>query len=90
MTTEITTTEQQETFSLQAFDHAQRVAKALSASTMIPKDYQNNIPNTLVALGIDKFDEIYCDAAEPKTIEELVRQGLNAKPANNNAAPEAI
>jgi hypothetical protein len=51
MTTEIiTTTEQQETFSLQAFDHAQRVAKALSASTMIPKDYQNNIPNTLVAL----------------------------------------
>jgi hypothetical protein len=52
MTTEITTTttEQQETFSLQAFDHAQRVAKALSSSTMIPKDYQNNIPNTLVAL----------------------------------------
>lgn len=52
MTTEITTTttETQETFSLQAFDHAQRVAKALSASTMIPKDYQNNIPNTLVAL----------------------------------------
>lgn len=51
MTTELTTqTEQQETFSLQAFDHAQRVAKALSSSTMIPKDYQNNIPNTLVAL----------------------------------------
>ena len=51
MTTEITTnTEPQETFSLQAFDHAQRVAKALSSSTMIPKDYQNNIPNTLVAL----------------------------------------
>lgn len=50
MTTELITTEQQETFSLQAFDHAQRVAKALSSSTMIPKDYQNNIPNTLVAL----------------------------------------
>lgn len=51
MTTELTTQpEQQETFSLQAFDHAQRVAKALSSSTMIPKDYQNNIPNTLVAL----------------------------------------
>jgi hypothetical protein len=50
MTTEITTTDSQETFSLQAFDHAQRVAKALSSSTMIPKDYQNNIPNTLVAL----------------------------------------
>ena len=50
MTTEITTTDSQETFSLQAFFHAQRVAKALSSSTMIPKDYQNNIPNTLVAL----------------------------------------
>ena len=50
MTTEITTTETAETFSLQSFEHAQRVAKALSSSTMIPKDYQNNIPNTLVAL----------------------------------------
>ena len=34
----------------QEFDLIQRKAKALSASTMIPKDYQNNIPNTLVAL----------------------------------------
>ena len=50
MTTEITTNETAETFSLQSFEHAQRVAKALSSSTMIPKDYQNNIPNTLVAL----------------------------------------
>jgi len=36
--------------SISNFDHAQRVAKALSASTMIPAGYQNNIPNTLVAL----------------------------------------
>ena len=34
----------------QEFDLIQRKAKALSASTMIPKDYQKNIPNTLVAL----------------------------------------
>jgi hypothetical protein len=34
----------------ESFDLIQRKAKALSASTMIPKDYQNNIPNTLVAL----------------------------------------
>lgn len=32
------------------FELAQREAKALSMSTIIPKDYQNNIPNTLVAL----------------------------------------
>ncbi len=35
-------------------------------------------------LGIDKYDEIYCDAAEPKTIEELARHGFNAKPANKD------
>ena len=32
------------------FELAQRQAKALSMSTVIPKEYQNNIPNTLVAL----------------------------------------
>jgi hypothetical protein len=32
------------------FKHAQRVAKALAASTMVPDTYQNNIPNSLVAL----------------------------------------
>jgi len=32
------------------FELVQRQAKALALSTMIPKDYQNNIPNTLVAL----------------------------------------
>lgn len=38
----------------------------------------------LHALGIDRYDEIYCDAAEPKTIEELARNGFNAKPANKD------
>ena len=37
-------------FSVQTFDHAQRVAKMLSSSTLIPKDYQNNIQNTMIAL----------------------------------------
>jgi phage terminase large subunit len=35
-------------------------------------------------LGISDYDEIYCDAAEPKTIEELVRNGFNAKSANKD------
>lgn len=35
---------------LSQFEDAQRMAKALSAGGMIPKDYQNNIPNTLVAM----------------------------------------
>ena len=32
------------------FEQAQRMAKALCSSTMIPKEYQNNISNTLIAL----------------------------------------
>lgn len=33
-----------------AFAHGQRVAKMLSTSSLVPKDYQNNIQNTLIAL----------------------------------------
>lgn len=35
-------------------------------------------------IGIKKTDEIFCDAAEPKTIEELIRAGYNAKPADKD------
>ncbi len=35
-------------------------------------------------LGISKRLEIFCDAAEPKTIEELRRAGYNAKPADKD------
>lgn len=33
-----------------SFEHAQRVAKMLSASNLIPTAYQNNIQNTMIAL----------------------------------------
>lgn len=32
------------------FEHAQRVAKMLSSSSLIPKDFQGNIQNTMIAL----------------------------------------
>jgi uncharacterized protein YbbK (DUF523 family) len=32
------------------FELAQRIAKALSESNIVPKEYQKNIPNTLIAL----------------------------------------
>jgi len=35
-----------------AFDQAQRAAKALSSSALVPKEYQNNVPNTLIALEL--------------------------------------
>lgn len=36
--------------SAENFELAQRVAKSLSSSTLVPKEYQNNIPNVLIAL----------------------------------------
>lgn len=36
--------------SLESFVSAQRMAELLSKSTVIPKEYQNNLPNTVIAL----------------------------------------
>jgi hypothetical protein len=35
-----------------AFEHAQRAAKALCSSDLVPKEYKGNISNTLIALDI--------------------------------------
>lgn len=35
-------------------------------------------------LGVSKTIEIFCDNAEPKTIEEICRAGYNAKPADKD------
>ena len=37
---------------LQGFELAQRAAKALSSSTLVPKEYQGNLPNCIVALNM--------------------------------------
>lgn len=37
-------------FSVQGFEHAQRVAKMLASSNLIPANYQNNIQNTMIAM----------------------------------------
>lgn len=36
----------------QSFELAQRVAKCFAASTLVPKDYQNNLPNCVIALNM--------------------------------------
>ena len=36
----------------QGFDLAQRAARLLSASTLVPKEYQGNLPNCVVALNM--------------------------------------
>jgi phage terminase large subunit len=38
-----------------------------------------DIGRELQRLGLDRRDEIWCDSAEPKSIEELFRMGFNAK-----------
>lgn len=37
-------------FSVQGFEHAQRVAKMLSSSNLIPVNYQGNVQNTMIAM----------------------------------------
>lgn len=37
-------------FGVNTFDHAQRVAKMLSSSSLIPKEFQGSIQNTMIAL----------------------------------------
>ena len=44
----------------------------------------NDLIERLKGLDIKRSDEIFCDAAEPKTIEELIRAGFNAKPAEKD------
>ena len=50
--TELTTTEQLtgQVFAPAQFEHAQRIAKVLSSSDLVPTTYKNNVANTLVAL----------------------------------------
>lgn len=44
----------------------------------------NDLINRYKELNLSRSDEVFCDAAEPKTIEELFRNGFNAKPAEKD------
>lgn len=50
--TEVERVPEVSSFSIATFDHAQRVAKMLSSSSLIPKEFQGNIQNTMIALEI--------------------------------------
>jgi phage terminase large subunit len=52
--------------------------------------YHTNLTNQdisqkLSELGLTRFDEIWADSAEPKSIEELHRMGWNVKPTAKGA-----
>lgn len=50
----------------------------------------NDLAESFRDLGVGKTDEIFCDNAEPKTIEELRRSGFNAKPCDKKEVKEGI
>lgn len=50
--TALTTKQEVSPFSLDGFEHAQRVAMMLSKSDLIPKEYKGNVQNTMIALEI--------------------------------------
>lgn len=35
---------------IESFENAQRIAKMLASSSLVPKDYKDNIPNTMIAM----------------------------------------
>ena len=39
-----------------------------------------DIAKQLQTIGLDRRDEVFCDSAEPKSIEEIYRMGWNVKP----------
>lgn len=47
---QLQTTPKESAFSMESFDHAQRIAKMLSSSSLVPKDYQGRVDNCLIAL----------------------------------------
>jgi len=71
----------------QEFEHAQRVAKMLSVSNLIPKEYQNNIPNTMIALEMANrigasplmvMQNLYIVQGKPSWSGSFVIAALNA------------
>jgi len=50
-TTELRET-QENVFAIANFEHSQRLAKAICSSDLVPKQYHNNIANTLIAMDI--------------------------------------
>lgn len=49
---DLTTIPNENAFSVNTFEHAQRVAKMLAASDLIPKEFKGNIQNVMIALEL--------------------------------------
>jgi hypothetical protein len=87
-TTEILQTAPDESsFSMKGFEHAQRVAKMLASSSLIPKEYQGNIQNTMIALEMANrigaspimvMQNLYVIQGKPSWSSSFIIAALNA------------
>jgi hypothetical protein len=74
-------------FSVQSFDHAQRVAKMLSSSSLVPEAYKNNIQNTMIALEMSNrigasplmvMQNLYIVQGKPSWSSSFIIASLNS------------
>lgn len=80
-------TPDESSFSMKGFEHAQRVAKMLSSSSLIPKEYQGNIQNTMIALEMANrigaspimvMQNLYVIQGKPSWSSTFIIAALNA------------
>jgi hypothetical protein len=71
----------------QQFEHAQRVAKMLSVSNLIPENFRNNIPNTMIALEMANrigasplmvMQNMYVVHGKPSWSSQFIISAINA------------
>lgn len=69
------------------FEHSQRVAKMLASSSLIPKDYQGNIQNTMIALEMSNrigasplmvMQNLYIVHGKPSWSSSFIIAAINA------------
>lgn len=76
-----------QSFSANGFDHAQRVAKMLSSSNLIPEQYRGNVQNTMIALEMANrigasplmvMQNLYIVQGKPSWSSSFIIASLNA------------
>lgn len=76
-------------FNPEAFEHVQRVAKALASSSIVPKEFQGNIANCIVALEMSRrmniepfmvMQNLYIVHGRPSWKSEFVIASLRTHP----------
>ena len=69
------------------FEHSQRVAKMLASSSLIPKDYQGNVQNTMIALEMSNrigasplmvMQNLYIVHGKPSWSSSFIIAAINA------------